>query len=230
MKYDNLLKLNGYITVINLTLGVLAVLLLLLGPGCAPQSQTATVYKGDPGADGVNGKDGQGCSVVQIPVGDLVLPKGGAVVLCGHSSVLISNGADGLNGAKGDTGDQGLNGEVGPRGPKGDPGSTGPQGTQGTPGANGNDGHDAPASSYGILGMVDPCGPQSSYDEVFLRLANGHLIALFTDNIHGDNPRLSEIGDGSFMTTDGTNCYFSISILGGVRTISWTGGSESWTM
>lgn len=71
----------------------LIVLLMLVSCG-GPQ--------GKPGKDGINGLDGQGCSVLHVDVGDAVLPYGGAIVDCGASSAVISNGApgaDGLNAA-----------------------------------------------------------------------------------------------------------------------------------
>lgn len=54
---------------------------------------------GNTGVAGNSGADGVGCSVTSVPVGDTLLTYGGAVVLCGASSVLISNGAPGAAGA-----------------------------------------------------------------------------------------------------------------------------------
>lgn len=54
-----------------------------------------------PGPKGDSGLDGQGCSVTPVLAGDLLLPNGGAIVLCGTNSVLISNGAAGSNGTNG---------------------------------------------------------------------------------------------------------------------------------
>lgn len=66
-------------------------------------------------------------------------------------------------------------------------------------------------SVYSILEVIDPCGPTPSiYNEVLLRLANNQLLALFADNVNGYNPRLAIIPPGSYMTTDGSSCYFNI--------------------
>lgn len=103
----------------------------------------------------------------------------------------------------------------------GAPGPTGPQGIPGMP---------APPTAYTVAGVVDPCGDAPGiYDEVFLRFANGNLVASFSDNINGYNTRLSELPDGNYVTTDGSGCNFNVSTLGNTRTVSWPGGSESWT-
>lgn len=222
MKIETLWKVNSYLLGFNLGLLVVTVTICCFSAGCG-----TSFLAGPPGPPGKDGLDGGSCTATYIPIGDPVLPKGGALITCGATLVLVSNGSDGLNGQNGQDGADGAQGPSGETGPQGDPGA---QGDPGVGGLQGEPGVDAPASSYAIVGVVDPCGPQSFYDEVFMRLTNGKLIALFTDNVHGDNPRLSQIGDGSFMTTDGTNCYFTISTSSGIRTISWTGGSESWTM
>lgn len=55
--------------------------------------------------------------------------------------------------------------------------------------------------------MIDPCGDQTAFDEVLLRLANGQLVAHFAN---GSLQFLSVIGPGNYVTTDGTSCYFSV--------------------
>lgn len=69
------------------------------------------------------------------------------------------------------------------------------------------DGLPAPSSPYTITSVVDPCGPQTTYDEVLLKMSNGHLLAHFSS---GSNQFLTEIGPGSYVTTDGSHCYFSV--------------------
>lgn len=100
--------------------------------------------------------------------------------------------------------------------------------TNGAPGAQGNPG---PVSTYGIVGLVDPCGDAPGItDEVFLLLADGTLVWSFSDNINGYNTRLAVAYDGAFQTTDGSNCSFTVSTAGNQRTISWSGGSKSWSI
>lgn len=69
-----------------------------------------------------------------------------------------------------------------------------------------------------ITSIKDPCGVQGSYNEVFLKLSDGHYIASFSENANGKNTRFTVLTDGAFQTTDGTNCYFTVS--GGGTTIS----------
>lgn len=96
------------------------------------------------------------------------------------------------------------------QGPKGDKGD---QGIQGAPGSNGADGQDA------VVEIIDPCGDNpSKVDEVLLRLANNSLLVLFTKNNNGDYPRLATITAGTYVTTDETNCVFTVSASGAV---SW---------
>jgi hypothetical protein len=59
-----------------------------------------------------------------------------------------------------------------------------------------------------IVGIVDPCGPSGGlFDEVFLRSGNGQLIASFGT---GNSVRFSILVPGNYVTTDGTNCQFSV--------------------
>ncbi|HMK71768.1 MAG TPA: hypothetical protein VK454_00435, partial [Myxococcaceae bacterium] len=76
--------------------------------------------------------------------------------------------------------------------------------------------------------------PSGGFDEVFLRLANGTVVASFSQDAGGTNTRLSVLVDGSFVTSDGTNCAFTIttntSVNPNTRTIAWAGGGETWTL
>lgn len=102
-------------------------------------------------------------------------------------------------------------------------------GASGQNGTNGLNGQDAPPTAYTITGVIDPCGTQGQFDEVFLVLANGSAIASFSGNTSGYMTRLWEVRDGvNLMTTDDTGCIFSLQTVGHVRTISWNGGSKSW--
>lgn len=173
------------------------------------------------------------------------------------SEAIICDGATGAQGDAGPQGPPGAQGDAGPQGPPGTscsvesvaadpsvapnggalitcgdtstlllngaPGPTGPQGEPGTP---------APPTAYSVVDVIDPCGPSGGFDEVFLRLANGTVVASFSDNSAGQNTRLSILVDGSFVTSDGTNCAFTVttntSVTPNTRTIAWSGGGETW--
>jgi pilus assembly protein FimV len=107
----------------------------------------------------------------------------------------------------------------------GAPGPAGPQGDAGVP---------APPTAYSVVNVIDPCGPSGGADEVFLQLANGTVVASFSDNAAGQNTRLSILNDGTYETSDGTNCIFTVStntqVTPNTRSITWPGGGETWTM
>lgn len=69
-----------------------------------------------------------------------------------------------------------------------------------------------------IVSIKDPCGAQGSNNEVFLKLSTGRYLASFSDNANGLNTRFTQLTDGNFGTTDGTNCKFTVS--GGGTVIS----------
>lgn len=64
--------------------------------------------------------------------------------------------------------------------------------------------------------FVDPCGNNPSrYDELLLRYyvpatQSYVLLASFSDNSSGKNTRLSELPQGTYQTTDGDNCTFTV--------------------
>lgn len=65
-----------------------------------------------------------------------------------------------------------------------------------------------PFSSVEIL---NPCGDDPTrVDEVLLRLSDGTVLASFSDNASGSNTRFSLIGPGTYSTTDGTGCTFTL--------------------
>lgn len=152
---------------------------------------------GSPGQDGIagrDGKDGDTCSVWQA--------DNGAVITCGGNSVVVFNGPAGADGES----------IVGPQGPKGDPGK---DGVDGKDGIDGQDGADAPPTPYTVTELIDPCGDAPGYDEVLMRLHNGLLVAHFAS---GTKQFLTVIGPGTYMTTDGTACTFTVSPSG---IVSW---------
>lgn len=85
-------------------------------------------------------------------------------------------------------------------------GSDGLDGLDGQDGMDGQDGQDAPVSPFQIVEVIDPCGKQTAFDEVILRMANGQLVAFFAS--HGGF--LAILGPGTYMTTDGTSCIFKV--------------------
>jgi hypothetical protein len=94
-------------------------------------------------------------------------------------------------------------------------GTDGAFGRDGQDGKDGKDGMDASLLPFSIVGFVDPCGPQSTYDELLIQLANGHLVAHFS---RGNRQFLTSIGPGHYVTTDGTGCKFTVQ---NDMTITW---------
>jgi hypothetical protein len=62
-----------------------------------------------------------------------------------------------------------------------------------------------------IVSIKDPCGKQVAADEVLLKLSDGRYLVSFSDNAAGLNTRFSVLGNGTYVTSDGTHCYFQIS-------------------
>lgn len=64
---------------------------------------------------------------------------------------------------------------------------------------------------FDIVELIDPCGDAPGiYDEVLLQLQSGAIIASFSQNSSGLNTRLSVIPNGTYQTTDGSNCIFTV--------------------
>lgn len=170
-------------------------------------------FEGDRGLTGPQGASGTPGQSAQTPIfkfirfssDTAVCPSGSGVIiqvlrpptLFGGTTVEAQSViCDGLNG---------VDGPIGPEGPQGDPG------------ADGEDGATPAASPYEVTQVIDPCGDASGiYDEVILKMANGTLIGSFSDNSEGRNTRLSLLTPGSYVTTDGSNCHFSVSVNGSI--------------
>lgn len=58
-----------------------------------------------------------------------------------------------------------------------------------------------------VTAVVNPCGSQSPYDEVILKLSNGTVLASLTTY---SGVRFSILPNGSYTTTDGSNCHFNV--------------------
>lgn len=168
--------------------------------GNSENTDTSTIIyvpvPGPAGKDGANGKDGLdgtsgasgsngiGCSVSTV--------SNGALITCGENTVVVLNGKDGLDGTDGQNGAAGRDGV---------------DGHNGTNGSNGTNGQDAPQSAYAVVSVIDPCGTSSGFNEILLKLANGQIIAHYSQ---GNKEFLSFIGPGSYVTTDFSPCYFTV--------------------
>lgn len=110
---------------------------------------------------------------------------------------------------------QGRRGPIGYTGAVGTPGSNGNDGANGQDGINGTDGADAPPTAYTPVALVNPCGDAAGIaDEVFIQLANGQLIASYSANANGLNTRFAVLTPGTYVTTDGDNCQFTVNADG----------------
>jgi hypothetical protein len=139
-------------------------------------------FKGPQGDPGQVGLEGASCVVNQL--------SNGAEIVCGGVTKAVI-----LNGTNGSDGSNGLNG------------NDGANGRDGTNGTNGVDGLNAPTIPYTVVAIIDPCGKQSAYDEVLLKLENGNILAHYSD---GNKEFLTFVGPGSYRTTDGTSCAFTV--------------------
>jgi len=177
---------------------------------------------GQNGKDGLPGTDGQN----------------------GSDGANGTNGTNGKNGKDGSNGANGIDGKDGKDGLNGQDGvsptlqvvvtqsitcSNG--GTQvvlltnGVPQAfeicNGEVGQTGPQGASGVpldIEIIDPCGDAAGiYDEVLLRLPDKTLIASFSANANGQNTRLSVLTQGNYITTDGSNCRFSVDANGNIN-------------
>lgn len=80
---------------------------------------------------------------------------------------------------------------------------------------NGADGDDAPPTQYSIVETLDPCGKETTFDEVLFRMANGDIMVFFA----GSGGFLTLLPAGNFVTTDGTSCNFTVNPD---MTVSWS--------
>lgn len=147
---------------------------------------------GSTGPAGENGSDGRSTVFTVLPVAP-TCPNGGSTILMGYD-------ADGDN-LFSIADDDIQSGEI----------------CNGVAGANGSNGQDAPPTPFTPVGLVNPCGDAPGvYDEVFIQLSSGTLLASFSDNIEGRNTRFAVITPGTYMTTDGDNCTFTVNSSNGI--------------
>lgn len=91
------------------------------------------------------------------------------------------------------------------QGPIGYPGAAGPKGDKG------DQGEAAEVSPYSIVSVLDPCGDAPGVvDEVLLKLSNGQVLVSFSASFNGHNTRLALLPPGTYSTTDGSNCIFTL--------------------
>lgn len=85
---------------------------------------------------------------------------------------------------------------------------------------NGDKGEPSPTptpSKYTPVAVIDPCGDKPGViDEVLLRLNDGSILASVSDKANGQNTRFAILPPNNYMTTDGSNCYFTITTSGDV--------------
>jgi hypothetical protein len=92
----------------------------------------------------------------------------------------------------------------------GEVGQDGTNGNDGQDGTNGTNGLNADLT-YAVIDIIDPCGDHpTKQDEVILKLGSGKYLASFSDNANGLNTRFSTLSPGTYQTTDGTGCVFTL--------------------
>ena len=163
--------------------------------GRSENGENTQVIVGPAGPQGEKGDTGApGATGAQGEAGQgcsVTQALNGALIECASGSVLVLNGQ---NGEDGQDGEDGMDGQ------------------------DGQDGADAPPTPYSVSEVIDPCGAESNFDEVLLKLANGAVVASFSENANGLNTRFVIIGPGNYMTTDGTSCQFTVNQD---LTVSW---------
>lgn len=147
---------------------------------------------GPPGPQGPAGQDGSSCTSTAV--------TNGAIISCSDGTqVVLINGVDGIDGLPGRDGLDGTDGVDG---------IDGVNGQDGTDGQNGEDGADAPPTPYTVVGLVDPCGTTPGFNEVVLRLADGSLLAHYSN---GARQFLTVLVPGTYTTTQGApECQFTV--------------------
>ncbi len=169
-------------------------------------------------------------SLSMAPGCEVTAVEGGYRVDCpGQGPVTLMHGRDGSDGEDGANGNDGSNGHAAliaqlPAGDACDDGGvtlltaldtndnlvldsedSNLQSATICNGAGGN------VSPFSPVGLVDPCGTAPGiHNEVFFRLENRSLVASFSDNASGANTRFALLSPGTYVTTDGDQCVFTI--------------------
>lgn len=66
-------------------------------------------------------------------------------------------------------------------------------------------------SEQRIVAVLDPCGDTEGFDEVILRTSNNQLLAYYES---GKDRFLTMLGQGSYETTDDSECRFTVDSSG----------------
>lgn len=158
---------------------------------CGNQSPVY-IYDGQDGEDGrdgrngTNGTNGTSCSVTQL--------SNGARITCGNNVALVYNGINGTNGTNGTNGSSCSISNL----------SNGARITCGNTSQDiydGEDGRDsALCDAIGIASYIKPCGAEFNNDEIFLRMTDGNILALYDGGANLD--RLVLLAPGNYVTTD----------------------------
>lgn len=86
-------------------------------------------------------------------------------------------------------------------------------------------GTNAPSTPYTITQVVKPCPLVSgSFPEVLLVLQDRSILASATSNGSALTTRLALLTPGSYVTTDGRSCNFTVTS----SSITWSGGSVTY--
>lgn len=166
-----------------------------------PDGTSSVILKPKDGLDGEDGKDGDGCSVVQTDTG--------VNITCGNIVTNVYNGKDGEDGLDGKDGTKGTNGKDG-QGLPGKDGTAGKDGIDGAPGVdglpgakgdNGDDGRDGLPGSDGLDGEPGRDGKRRS-DAALEQI--GRILRNYEDNgpegepgRDGGSCSVSEIDNGA---------------------------------
>lgn len=127
---------------------------------------------------------------------------------CGGYSIRTGppgpQGLPGTSGTNGQTGPKGDSGDAGPQGPIGDTGNTGPSGATGATGAAGSNGADG--TSITPIALCPTVTGGIGLTESLLKIGTEYY-AVYYDGSHA---ALVPLHVGSYVTTDGRSCHFSI--------------------
>jgi len=163
-----------------------------------------------PGPQGATGAQGpQGETGAVGPMG----PQG----LQGIQGVPGIQGPQGLQGVAGQTGPQGPAGAVGATGPQGQQGIQGLQGVQGATGATGA------AGSTGGLVATKLCPTDTQAYPEYGFVVGDSIYAVYYGVVNGIlQSFLARLSAGSYVTTNGSACPFTVSYSGGNSYINGT--------
>lgn len=194
-------------TVYTVFISMILAALLVVTQGCCRPRDGETGAQGLPGVGGNPGIPGTPGSNGYNSVAAILPTASGCAA--GGTTLLVA--LDTNNSSFLDEFDSNIQSSEICNGVAGIDGSNGQDGSNGNNGTNGSDGINAPPTPFTPVGIIDPCGDAPGiYDEVFLQLANGTILASFSSNASGLNTRFSVLVPGSYVTTDGSNCYFTV--------------------